>query len=741
MLTGEQREAKGRFLRKFLLISALILIPVLGYVAYWLLHEHRLGVRPLDSAIFFALISINTLALLTLLFLILRHLAELFFERRHQIFGAKLRSKLILAFIALSFLPSTLLFVFAFGSISVSMDYWFNNTVEESLQASARMSQSVFTDTRKQAAFISTQLAFLLESKLVDPMDTEALKTFFSRMVDDNTPGTPGSIHVLDARQQEILSLRSARLLPVILPPVASGALHRVAAAGKVEVLNVRSPAGELVQAIAPVQISSGKPQTWFLVISLLIPTAHLTEMRAIQAGLNDYQHMILIKAPVKSSLNILLLVVTLLIVFGSIWLGIYVSRTLTTPINDLALATRRVAGGDLNFQLERTRDDEMGVLVEAFNAMTANLKASSQELVQTHFALQKSNEVSEQRRNYLETILEHVPAGVITLDEAGVIRTVNRFALDLLAIRPEDFVGHEFHQVLPKTHVATMESAIQELMEEGREVVTSHQRLKVRRGDSLFLQVKMTRMVDEYGRPMGFVLVFDDRTNLEQAQRLAAWQEVARRIAHEIKNPLTPIQLSAQRLKKRCLPALTSGQDVFSECTATIIAQVDEIRKLVSEFSEFARMPKLKKAPGDLAALISEVVHLYQQMQPQVTFTVQVNDILPVFFFDPVQIKRVLINLLDNAIAALENTGKIQVTLSCDSGKSTAFLQVADNGPGVEDKAKMRIFEPYFSTRKSGTGLGLAICQTIVGEHNGSIRVTDNEPRGSIFIVTLPLS
>lgn len=740
MLTGEQRESKGRFLRKFLIISALVLIPVLSYTAYWLLHGHSLGQQPFDSVLFFAVISVNSLALLTLLFLTLRHLAELFFERRHQIFGVKLRSKLILAFITLSFLPSTLLFALAFGSISTSMDYWFNTTVEESLQASAKMSQSVFVDTRKQAVFISTQLAFLLETKLIDPMDTGTVRDFFARMVDDVTPGAPDSIHVLDATQQEILALRSPRLLPVMLPPVASGALHRVAASRKAEVLTLHSSAGELVQAVAPVRLS-GSGQTWFLVTSLLIPSARLAELQAIQTGLANYLHLVFIKAPMKLSLHILLVVVTLLIVFASIWLGIYISRNLTTPINDLALATRRVAEGDLNFQLTRTVDDEMGVLVEAFNAMMANLKASKQELEQAHDALQESTEVAEQRRNYLETILEHVPAGVITLDEAGVIRTINRFALDLLAIDPRDFVGHDFHRVLPKSHVTTMESAIQELMEDGREVVTSHQRLKVRRGEALFLQMKMTRMVDEQGRPMGFVLVFDDRTNLEQAQRLAAWQEVARRIAHEIKNPLTPIQLSAQRLKKRCLPALTSGQDVFSECTATIITQVDEIRKLVSEFSEFARMPKLKKAPGDLAALVGEVVHLYQQMQPQVGFEVRVTDILPVFFFDPVQIKRVLINLLDNAIAALENTGTIRVTLGCDSGRNNALLQVADNGPGIEDKAKVRIFEPYFSTRKAGTGLGLAICQTIVGEHNGSIRVADNDPRGCIFTVTLPLS
>ncbi len=254
---------------------------------------------------------------------------------------------------------------------------------------------------------MSSQLAFLLESKLVDPLDPGAIEQLLGRLVDDNVPGAPDSILILNAQHQEVLALRSPRLLPVMLPPVASGALRQVALADKVEVLNVHSPVGELVQAIAPVKISSLQPQTWFLATSLLIPTAHLAEMQAIQAGLNDYQHLIIIKAPMKLSLIILLIVVTMLIVFGSIWLGLYVSRTLTTPINDLALATRRVAEGDLAFQLEHTVDDEMGVLVNSFNAMTANLSKSNQELAQTHFALEKSNEVSEHHRNYLETILD----------------------------------------------------------------------------------------------------------------------------------------------------------------------------------------------------------------------------------------------------------------------------------------------------------------------------------------------
>ncbi len=740
MLTTEQRKQKRRLIRR-VIIFCLLLIPVLGYVEYKLLGAQFVLQPRLDTAIFFALINLNALLLLLMLYLVLRHLAELFFERRHQLFGFRLRSKLVIAFIALSFLPTTLLFLFAFGSISTSMDYWFNSKVEESLQASANMSQTVFTDTRKQAEFISGQLALLLESRMIDPMDTKALEEFFGRLVVDNVPGAPDSILLLNNQHHEVMAVRSPRLLPVLLPPVASGALRQVVLSGRVEAMTVHAPVGELVQAIAPVRISAGQPQTWFLVSSLLIPTSRLAEMQAIQAGLNDYQHLIIIKAPMKLSLNILLIVVTMLIVFGSIWLGLYISRTLTTPINELALATRRVAEGDLDFQLERTVDDEMGVLVSSFNAMTARLNTSNQELAQAHFALQKSNEVSEHHRNYLETILEQVPAGVIALDEEGIITTINRFAVELLAIDPVQFVGQAFHEVLPRHHALIVESFVQELMETGKAVVERHLRMTIRRGEVLSLQVNVARMVNEQGLPVGFVIVFDNLTNLEQAQRLAAWQEVARRIAHEIKNPLTPIQLSAQRLRKRYLPVVVSDHEVFDQCTDTIIKQVDEIRKMVSEFSEFARMPKLKKTPSNLASLMYEVLHLYKEAHPHLRFVTHIDGSLPVFFFDAVQIKRVLINLLDNAVAALDNTGEITVSLGYDADKSNALVEVADTGAGIPADVKLRIFEPYFSTRKSGTGLGLAICQTILTEHNGSIRVADNEPTGAVFTVILPLS
>ena len=268
---------------------------------------------------------------------------------------------------------------------------------------------------------------------------------------------------------------------------------------------------------------------------------------------------------------------------------------------------------------------------------------------------------------------------------------------------------------------------------------VEQHIRLNVL-GRTYSLLVNFTRLEDEVGKPIGFVLVFDNLTKLEKMQRMAAWREVAKRIAHEIKNPLTPIQLSAQRLRRRYPEILNEENSIFDQCTNTIITQVDELKRLVSEFSQFARMPKVQKSPEDLGKLAKSTLFLYQEGHKNITFTCQEREAIPIFSFDAEQIKRCLINLLDNAVAVLPDGGNIDIELSLDPENDKVFLKVFDNGPGISKDNKLKLFEPYFSTKKTGTGLGLAIVSTIVADHNGYIRVEDNEPAGSVFIIELPL-
>ena len=741
MLTAEQKKRKQRLIR-VVIAFCLLLIPALAYLQRGLLGaDFNLPVS--STILIFALININGLLLLLMVYLVLRNLVELIFERNQKIMGSRLRTRLVISFVSLSLVPTGILFVIALRFVSTSMDYWFNTNVDEALEAAHRLAQSTLQETGQQAEFTGRQLVVLMESGALNIQDLPALERVLARSLEIDLPGSPDSLVLLDSDRRELIAVRGQRLLPIMLPVIPSEAIRLAQVHNRTEVVTQRTTIGELIQAIVPVDVQvSARPQTWFLVTTQLVPTARLETLQAVFTGVTGYNQLVMLKAPIKLSLIIMLLIITLLILFGAIWFAFYISRSLTGPINKLAEATRRVAEGDLDFTLEKESGDEMGLLVDSFNSMTSDLLVSNRQLASTHQALQQSTEVSEQRRRYLETILENVAAGVIALDEHNRIATINRFAEELLAIQPAAFLGREYHEVLPRQHAMIVESFLAELDATGRSTIERHLRVTIRRGETLSLQVNVTRMVDERGRSIGFVILFDNLTNLEKAQRLAAWQEVARRIAHEIKNPLTPIQLSAQRLRKRFLDRIGEDRDIFDQCTATIVAQVDEIKKLAGEFSDFARMPKLRRETNDLGRLAEEVVFLYQEAHRSLTITCRIDPALPLFPFDAVQVKRVLINLLDNAVTALGDGGAIEVRVGPAPERETpmAMLRVADNGPGIPADVRLRIFEPYFSTRKSGTGLGLAIAHTIVSEHGGTIRARDNHPTGTVFTVELPL-
>ena len=419
------------------------------------------------------------------------------------------------------------------------------------------------------------------------------------------------------------------------------------------EILIQEIKTGDLVNCITEVEIGSSGLGQAVLITSLLVKSEQLARMTTISQGIEGYRKLKHFKEPFKFWLLTILLIVTLLVIFAAIWFGLYISRGITEPLEKLVLATRRVADGDLEFVMERESKDEMGLLVDSFNQMTLNLNSSNKSLAETHAALQKSSQESEQRRRYTEIILQNVSAGVISLDEQGQITTINRFAEKLLNIDKSLFVGLNFRDVLSPYQASIIDGFIEELQITGKSTVEQHLKLNVL-GKNYSLLVNFTPLKDEEEKPVGFVLVFDNLTKLEKMQRMAAWREVARRIAHEIKNPLTPIQLSAQRLRRRYPEILNEENSIFDQCTSTIITQVDELKRLVSEFSQFARMPKVHKAPENLTKLAKNTLFLYQEAHKNISFTCHEETPIPIFSFDAEQIKRCLINLLDNAVAVL---------------------------------------------------------------------------------------
>ena len=740
-LTPSQRQQKKRLIRLVILTCLGLLVLLTWLEKDFVLRDSTLPVS--SNILLFGIINLNVLLALLMFFLVLRNLAELLFESRQKFLGAKLKTKLVTSFICLSLVPSILLFFVALQFISTSMDYWFNTNIERSLQESLELAQSVFQERKEQVKRESHVIAGLLARQEITPSDPEIIQKTLNGIISSHLTDGPDSLTLIPADQSLEVTASVPALTDLTLPKIPLATLHEARNKKEQITLVQESAQGDLIRCVAQIVLPSFSPQNAILITTRLIKKEQKERMTVITQGLEDYRQLKHMKKPFKFWLLAILFIVTLLIVFAAIWFGFYIAKGITDPLDKLAIATRRVAGGDLSFVLEKKADDEMGLLVDSFNTMTTNLNSSNTRLEEVHKALQKSSQESEQRRRYTEIILQNVAAGVVSLDNTGRITTINRFAEKLLHINKEHFLNRHYQEALLKGHAEIISGFLKELQITGKTSIERHLKLSILK-EKFSLLVNFTRLEDENGNALGFVLVFDNLTKLEKMQRMAAWREVARRIAHEIKNPLTPIQLSAQRLRRRYPEILKEENSIFDQCTYTIIKQVDELKRLVSEFSQFARMPKIHQAAASLCQVAREILFLYQEAHKEIIFTCSETEPIPIFSFDAEQIKRCLINLVDNAVAVLSNDstigGTVDIVLSLDEEKENVFIKISDSGPGIPEEDIPKLFEPYFSTKKTGTGLGLAIVSTIVADHNGYIRVQNNIPHGSIFIIELPL-
>ena len=736
-MTIEPHQIRKRRTR-YAIIICLILIPILTYLETVVFQIGEVTFPISGNVLVFSLINVNIILLLLMVFLVLRNLLRLIFEQRQTALGKSLRTRLVISFISLSLIPTILLFFIALQFVSTSMDYWFNSNVEASLDVSLKVAQDIYQENKDQAVKSGNTLAEELvteQALLLSPKGIESLLQ--NQLTLRNLDG----LTFLSDQRQIVADVQSDNINYLSLPEIPAE-LFRLALSGETNRTSIQPVlTGEIIRSLTPVYFEEGPESIpYILVTTIYISQDQLQRMTIISKGIEGYRQLMLLKNPLKTSLLVMLLIVTLLIIFSSIWFGFYIAQGLTGPIDKLATATRRVAEGELDFVLEKESDDEMGMLVDSFNQMTRDLQTSKIQLESVNVALQGSNIELDERRQYIETILLNVPAGVISFDANGKVTSINKFAEDLLKINKDDYLDKDFRTTLRPNHKLIVEKFLQELEESGKSTIQQPLRLFLGK-ETYSLLVNITKLNDETGNPLGTVLVFDNLTQLEKAQRIAAWREVARRIAHEVKNPLTPIQLSAQRLRKRYLHTLESDKEVFDLCTQTIINQVEELKRLVSEFSSFARMPVVQKSRNDLFKMVREILVFYEESHGYITFHYRTEQDIPPFEFDLKQMKRVLINLLENSITVLPDNGIIEISLSCDKEKQVVYMKVRDNGSGVADEDKLRLFEPYFSTKKSGTGLGLAIANTVVTDHNGRITVTDNEPTGTVFTVELPMS
>ncbi len=689
-----------------------------------------------NSIIALAVINLNILLVLLFLFLIFRNLFKLILERRRGVPGARLRSKLVGAFIALSLVPTMLLFFVSAGFISSSIDNWFNTQVEAALDESLDVAQTYYRNSETNALYYADQLSSRIKKeKLLNDENLPQLKELIKAKQEEYNLGI---VEVFSATHEELVRVANPKL-PIIEITAATSDPVREGLQG-VRFSQI-TPVGQadLIRGIVPIQSNwNPKDIVGVVVVNYYVPYSLINKMKEIATSVDQYKTTKSIKNQIQQSYVVVLLLIALIIIFLATWFGFHLARGITVPIQELATATARVAAGDLDIQLQTHSTDEIGTLVNAFNKMTADLRQGRIEVDTANQELQSSNLELDRRRNYMEIILANVTAGVISIDRDGRLTTVNKSAENLLLFKADDVIGKDFREVIPARYLPQIMELLKELFYSDRGTV--RQQLTIPIGNEKYtLLVNLTTLQDNNNNFLGTVIVFDDLTQLYKAQRMAAWREVARRIAHEIKNPLTPIQLSAQRLRRRYLDRFSADDHVFDDCTKMISSQVDELKNLVNEFSSFARMPATKPSLNNLNNVIDEALALYQEAHKNIAFVKALDKNLPDTKFDREQIKRALINLIENSVAALSTTGTIEVSSNYNSELQIITLIVADNGCGIPAEDKSRLFEPYFSTKKTGTGLGLAIVSTIVADHNGYIRVKDNQPQGSLFTIELP--
>ena len=724
--------------REWLLVAGIIGLVALSLRYQGQLFDLTTEIPLTGNILVLALINLNILLIILCLFLVMRNIFKLLLERRRGIPGAKLRSKLVLAFVALSLIPTMLLFFVSAGFITNSIENWFSSQIEESLKESLEVAQTYYKNSASNALYYAEQISQMIkEQKLLNEDNLPVLEGLINQKQKEYNLGI---VEVFSATLEELVRAVNP-LVPVAeFTDPDSDSIREALQGNRVTRI---SPIGraDLIRGIVPVY-SNWNPDdiVGVVVVNYYVPYSLVNKMKEISSSFEQYKSTKLLKSKIQKGYVLFLLLIALVIIFLSTWAGFHLARSITEPIQDLAIATNRVASGDLNVTLDSYSDDEVGSLVEAFNTMTADLRKGQKEIRRGNRELQASNLELDQRRRYMEIVLANVTAGVISIDSRGHITTINKSAEKLLGLKTPKVIGRNFRDIVTPDYLPMIKGILKELIGSGKDSIRKQITLPAA-DTKIVLLVNVTTLKDENDEFVGTVIVFDDLTQLLKAQRMAAWREVARRIAHEIKNPLTPIQLSAQRLRRRYLDRFADDDSVFDECTAMIIKQVDDLKNLVNEFSSFARMPASNPSLNNLNDVLNEAVVLFQEGHKEIDFQLQLEPGLPVFSLDREQIKRVILNLLDNAVAAVSGEGKIIMKTSYNKDLDMVTLSVSDNGCGIQPEDKPRLFEPYFSTKKSGTGLGLAIVSTIISDHNGYIRVRDNEPQGTHFIVELPLT
>ena len=721
---------------RFILRMLALLLLCLTAVFYLLLEGRDLpSTLVANRLLLFVLWYINVVLILTVLFILARSLFKLIVERRHRVLGTKFKSKLLATYIGLSLVPILLLYLYGSQLLQSSVERWFAAPVERVLRQGSAVAERTFRLVEEWTTHDAQVVAEGLSGLQLDRLRQRRLDQRLQESL-----GRQG-LHFLGVYQE------SEFVGGVVDPegglrdlPEPGRAMLVEAAGGATTPRIVAAPRGDGQLVLVAVPIPESSPAGGVLVAGRLLPPALAAEAKQLVDAYQGYRQLKSQEPEITASQRNIFLLATLLILLASTWVGLYLARRVTVPIQALAEGTRRISGGDLAHRVEVEADDELGVLVDSFNSMTAELMRHRLLLETGNRELSTANRELAEERALVEAVLQSVAAGVIAIDGAGRVFLCNGAALAMLRQSEADVRGRPLREAWADPEREKLLALVEP---QPAPVVSQEVRLVLGGEWKTFAVTRMPLPAEPAGEggaagePGGQVLVLEDLTELIKAQQLAAWNEAARRIAHEIKNPLTPIQLAAERVLRKYQQGQSDLGPALEEGVRIIVREVDTLKRMVDEFSRFARMPRPQPVEVDLEELVGETVKLYRGVKPGVEVAMRVAPEANRAWADAEQLRGALINLLDNAVEATDAPGLVEVRTERSDGRLQ--LQVADSGRGIPPAAKEKLFLPHFSTKGRGTGLGLAIVHRIVSDHHGTLRVEDNRPKGTVFTIDLP--
>lgn len=680
-----------------------------------------------SQTMLFVLWTIIILFSITFLFIFVRNLIKLYYDKNKEKTGSRFKKRLVFFFIIFTIVPTVFLFFFATELIDRGIEKWFRTDIDSIMQKTNELKESYYEKSKDDLKYFSRIISDGIRSK---KMYTAENSVFLRNWVKKQMLNYRLDVVNIFMNSKEILS----QFKPVIplqeYKDLSLEDVYKVLSGSDfIKVDSLKN--GELIRSGIPFDTLGGDKV--LVIIGKFYPDNYIKNLKNLNNMVDKYMQLKMIRDPVKTTYYLLFVFISILTVFSASWVALYLAKGITTPIEKLVEAATEITKGNLDIKIDYVAKDEFNALITEFNQMITDLKINRKTLQKRTFELR-------QRRSITENILNNITSGVISIDERGEIVEINSAVERILGIKKSKLINKQFSETFNTNPYKEIGDIIEKSFKSRFKIYEKDLDIKIK-GKILNIAIKISQMKNPVNKKFSGVLaVLTDLTALIKAQKMLVWREVAKRIAHEIKNPLTPIHLSSQRILRSIDLPEDKFRKVVEDSLKIILEEIDSIKELADEFSNYARLPEIKFSKGDINQILEKLVSVYSSIYNSIEFKVNLDPEIPIMIkMDTEQIKRIFVNIIDNAIEAMDKEGTIDIDSIYNKESQFVRVEIADNGDGISDDDKDKLFLPYFSKKSNGTGLGLAITHNIIEEHNGMITVVDNQPTGTRFIIELP--